>query len=279
VIQRGWRAAAAAAVLMLVAGCNDGQREEAARPGPLPQAAEGQIVVGWAPLIREVLPAVVSVSTRQQVARPQPFPPSPHGDSPFDRFLREFFGYDFPLPRRQLPPEIVQGIGSGFIIDPAGFIVTNHHVVEGAQAIEVGLIDGRRFPAELVGSDPHTDIALLRIRARERLPHVELGDSDAMFVGDPIAAVGNPFGLGGTVTSGIVSAMGRDLGLGPHDDFLQIDAAINRGNSGGPTFNLEGKVIGVNSAIFSPTGAHVGIGFAIPSNVARQVVERLRARG
>jgi serine protease Do len=260
---------------------------EAPRAQAVPSDADARPVVGWADLVEEVLPAVVSVSTVREVTRPMPFDPgqvfprTPHGDSPFERFLERFFE-EFGL----LPPERpdrhregVRGIASGFIIDADGHVVTNHHVVEGAVEIEVRMVDGRRVEAELVGSDPHTDLALLRIEADRPVPFARFGDSDAMRVGDPIIAVGNPFGLGGTVTAGIVSAMGRDLGAGPYDDFLQIDAAINRGNSGGPTFNLEGEVVGVNSVILSPIGVYIGIGFAIPSNLARRVIADLREHG
>lgn len=260
------------------------------------QRAEAEYVVGWADLVEQVQPAVVNVSTTREVTRQRqsmdpreffPFDPE-GGDSPFERFMRRFFD-DPSGPGPQVRPEgeqpreprsqRVQGVGSGFIIDPDGYVVTNHHVVDGADRLEVTLVDGRRFQAELVGTDSRTDLALLRIETDEALPYVAFGDSDAMRVGEPILAVGNPFGLGGTVTAGIVSALGRDIGAGPYDDFMQIDAAINRGNSGGPTFNRSGEVVGVNSAIYSPTGTYVGIGFAIPSNLATSIIDDLRMHG
>ena len=158
------------------------------------------------------------------------------------------------------------GAGTGFIFSDHGHIATNYHVIEGADEITVTLDDGREFKAEVVGTDPDTDLAVLEIHSDKPLPYVEFGDSDEVRVGDPVIAIGNPFGLGETVTAGIVSAEHRMIGAGRYDDFLQIDAPINRGNSGGPTFNREGKVIGINTAIHSPTGGNVGIGFAIPRN-------------
>jgi serine protease Do len=267
-----------------------------ARAETQPRQARAEVVIGWADLIEQVAPAVVSVRSVREGPAPrlgmrEAIPGWPEGDSPMERFMRRFFGedFEFPGPREFGMPERgehpergmrpMEGIGSGFIIDPAGYVVTNHHVVQGAERLEVTMKDGRRFDAELVGSDAHTDLALLRIEADDPLPWVAWGDSDAVRVGDPVAAVGNPFGLGGTVTAGVISATGRDLGAGPYDDFLQIDAAINRGNSGGPTFGLDGLVIGVNSAIYSPTGMHVGIGFAIPANLAQRVIEDLRDKG
>src|SRR6202049_91621 len=170
-------------------------------------------------------------------------------------------------------------LGSGFIIDPSGYVVTNSHVVGDASKVEVTLQDDSKYPAKIIGRDPKTDIALLKIKADKPLPHVTFGDSSAAQVGDWVMAVGNPFGLGGTVTTGIISARGRDIHSGPFDDFLQIDAPINRGNSGGPTFNLDGQVIGINTAIYSPNGGSVGIGFAVPSNVAKTVVAQLEQHG
>ena len=170
-------------------------------------------------------------------------------------------------------------LGSGFIIDSAGYIVTNNHVIDGATEIHVTLSSGKDYPAKLIGADKKTDLALLKVDAGSPLPFVGWGNSDAARVGDWVLAVGNPFGLGGTVTTGIISARSRDIHSGPFDDFLQIDASINRGNSGGPTFNLDGEVIGINSAIASPNGGSVGIGFAVPSNMAKPVIEALRERG
>jgi serine protease Do len=194
--------------------------------------------------------------------------------------LPEFFRHFWSMPEFAIPgmPR-AEGVGSGFIVDASGLIVTSHHVVKGADAVTVTLQDGRKLEAEVVGVDPKTDLALIEVDAGESLPVVEFGDSDRTRVGDWVVAVGNPFGLGGTVTAGIVSGRGRDIGSGPYDDFLQIDAPINRGNSGGPLFDRSGRVVGVNTAIFSPTGGNVGIGFAIPANVARSVVESLRTDG
>ena len=232
---------------------------------------------GFADLVNEVRPAVVSVQVTRAIR--------PAGQSrmkwrrpgmEFPEFFRHFRsmpGFAIPdLPR----PE---GVGSGFIIDGSGIIVTSHHVVKGADSVTVTLQDGRKLEAEVVGVDPKTDLALLEVDAGVVLPVVEFGNSDGARVGDWVVAVGNPFGLGGTVTAGIVSGRGRDIGSGPYDDFLQIDAPINRGNSGGPLFDHTGRVVGVNTAIFSPTGGNVGIGFAIPANVAKPVIESLRIDG
>ena len=170
-------------------------------------------------------------------------------------------------------------LGSGFIVDPSGIIVTNNHVIAKASKVEVVLQDNSRYPARVLGRDPRTDIAVLKISADNKLPYVAFGDSSAAQVGDWVIAVGNPFGLGGSVTTGIISARGRDIHSGQFDDYLQIDAPINRGNSGGPTFNGDGEVIGINTAIYSPNGGSVGIGFAVPSNVAKHVVEQIEAHG
>ncbi len=176
-------------------------------------------------------------------------------------------------------PERVQGQGSGFIVDPSGFIVTNYHVVDGAREVTVRLSDGTQHKAQVKGTDEKTDLALLKIDAGKALSYVQFGNSDAVRVGDWVLAVGNPFGLGGTVTAGIVSARGREIQSGPYDDYLQVDAPINRGNSGGPLFDSTGKVIGVNTAIYSPSGGNVGIGFAIPATLAANVVQQLRTEG
>jgi serine protease Do len=170
-------------------------------------------------------------------------------------------------------------MGSGVIVDPDGYVVTNNHVIEGADEITVTLDDGSHHTAELLGSDPKTDLALLKIETDGLLPYARFGDSDVARVGDWVIAIGNPFGLGGTATTGIVSARGRDIQSGPFDDFLQIDAPINRGNSGGPLFDISGRVIGINTAIFSPNGGSVGIGFAIPANQAQPVIHQIRTMG
>jgi serine protease Do len=170
-------------------------------------------------------------------------------------------------------------LGSGFIVDPAGYILTNNHVVANADKVTVNFQDNSRHTAKVVGRDEKTDIALVKIDANQKLPYVTWGNSDDAKVGDWVVAVGNPFGLGGSVTAGIISALGRNINEGPYDDFLQIDAPINRGNSGGPTFNLHGQVIGINTAIYSPSGGSVGIGFAVPSNIAKQVVAQIKEHG
>src|SRR6516164_7303843 len=176
-------------------------------------------------------------------------------------------------------PREATSLGSGFIIDPSGYIVTNNHVIEGAEEITVRMQDNTEYKARLIGHDPKTDLALLKIDAPSPLPYVEWGDSDKARIGDWVLAIGNPFGLGGTVTAGILSARQRDINAGPYDDFLQTDAAINRGNSGGPMFNTDGKVIGINTAIFSPSGGSIGIGFALPSSLAKGVIQQLRQYG
>jgi serine protease Do len=227
---------------------------------------------GFAPLVKTVRPAVVNIATTETVHKTemQGMPDFPPG-SPFGDMFRQFFNQQSARPEHAL--------GSGFIIDPAGYIVTNNHVVDGASKITVTLEDGRNIPAKVVGRDPKTDLALLKIQADKPLPYVAFGDSDQAQVGDWVIAVGNPFGLGGTVTAGIISAHGRNINEGPYDNFLQIDAPINPGNSGGPLFNQSGQVIGIDTAIYSPSGGSVGIGFAIPSNIISKVVAQLRDHG
>ena len=166
-------------------------------------------------------------------------------------------------------------MGSGFVVDASGIIVTNNHVVEGAESIEVHFHDDTVLKAELVGRDPKTDLAVIRVKPDKPLPIVSFGDSDSLRIGDWVMAIGNPFGLGGSVSLGIVSARNRDINAGPYDDFIQTDAAINKGNSGGPLFNLKGEVMGINTAIFSPSGGSVGIGFSVPSNTAKNVISQL----
>ena len=235
---------------------------------------------GFAALVQAVKPAVVNISTTGRVRG---------GHRRFDdqlpeleEFFHRFFGQPPGGPRfeRRRPHERkTTAVGSGFIIDAEGLVVTNHHVVEDADEIEVVFDDGTRIPATLKGRDRKTDLALLEIHTDKPLPFVKFGDSDGARVGDWVIAIGNPFGLGGTTTSGIISARGRDIQFGPLDDFIQIDAPINRGNSGGPLFNTRGEVIGVNSAIHSPNGGNVGIGFAIPSAMASNVIAQLRDNG
>ena len=244
----------------------------------------------FAPLVKKVSPAVVNISVTQSGASDEMAEEPEQGspdvpNSPFDEFLRRFFDQQNPNGQRHLFPQMPGGqahriaLGSGFIIDPSGYVVTNSHVVGDAGKVEVTLQDDTKYPAKIIGRDPKTDIALLKIKADKPLPYVTFGDSSTAQVGDWVMAVGNPFGLGGTVTTGIISARGRDIHSGPFDDFLQIDAPINRGNSGGPTFNLDGQVIGINTAIYSPNGGSVGIGFAVPSNIAKTVVAQLEEHG
>ncbi|MBN9088579.1 MAG: DegQ family serine endoprotease [Reyranella sp.] len=201
-----------------------------------------------------------------------------------EEFMRQFaerFGQQGQgqTPRQQRPHPKAQAVGTGFIIDPSGIIVTNFHVAGKADSITVTLQDGRKLPAKLLGGDEKTDLAVLKVKSDKALPYVEFEDASKVKVGQPVMAVGNPFGLGGTVTTGIVSARGRDIQSGPFDDYIQTDAAINRGNSGGPLFDMDGKVIGINTAIFSPTGGSIGLGFAIPSSTAQPVVEQLKSHG
>jgi serine protease Do len=228
-------------------------------------------------LAKKVTPAVVNIQTTQTMAErgqdmpDMPFPPG----SPFEEFFRHFG----PFGGEGAPEGPMNALGSGFVIDADGHVVTNNHVVQSADEIQVKFGDGREFDAVLIGSDPETDLALLKIESDETLPYVEWGNSDELEVGDWVMAVGNPFGLGGSVTAGIVSARGRDIRSGPYDDFIQTDAAINRGNSGGPMFDLDGNVVGINTAIYSPSGGSVGIGFAIPSMLAQSVVAQLMEDG
>jgi serine protease Do len=226
----------------------------------------------FADVVEKVRPAVVSVRVKAEVRTvdDDDLPPN------VDRFFRRFFGDQPNMPRR--PDRRVRGQGSGFIISADGYVVTNNHVIGSASEVEVLMDDGKIVAAKVVGRDPRTDLALLKIEGRTDLPWVKIAATPPR-VGDWVLAVGNPFGLGGTVTAGIVSARGRDIGAGPYDDFLQIDAAVNRGNSGGPTFNLAGEVIGVNTAIVSPTGGNIGIAFAIPADVVQRVVTSLKETG
>jgi serine protease Do len=226
----------------------------------------------FSPLVKKVLPAVVNIAVTETVGGNElanALPPALRG-TPFEKEFRNRLG------KRQ---EQLEGAGSGFIVDPSGIIVTNNHVVGHASRIVVSLYDGTELPATVVGTDELTDIAVIKVKAPGPLPYVAWGDSNKVEVGDWILAAGNPFGLGGSVTAGIVSARGRDIGAGPFDDFLQLDAPINPGNSGGPTFNMDGDVVGVNTAIVSPTGGSVGIGFAEPSAEVSRIVADLRDKG
>ncbi|MFN3627327.1 DegQ family serine endoprotease [Parvibaculum sp.] len=242
-----------------------------------PSANDLERLPSFADLVEKVSPAVVSIRVNEEVAAqagiPElPFPPG----SPFERFFRDMQpqGRDGAPRRRQ-----ATSLGSGFVISADGYVVTNNHVVGEGKDITVVRNDGTEMPAKLIGRDPKTDLALVKVEAKTPMPYVAFGNSDNLRVGDWVLAVGNPFGLGGTVTTGIVSARGREIGAGPYDDFIQIDASINRGNSGGPTFDVHGNVVGVNTAIYSPTGGSVGIGFAIPSSIAERVISQLKNDG
>jgi serine protease Do len=247
----------------------------------------------FADLAAKLLPAVVNISSTQSVqARagtpgvgPEVplFPPG----SPFEQFFKDFLNRNRPGGKGggggdaepQQPEQRMQSLGSGFIVDPSGLVVTNNHVIDGADEITVTLQDNTSLKAKVLGRDETGDIALLQVKSDKPLPAVNFGDSDAERVGDWVLAIGNPFGHGGTVTAGIVSARGRDIRQGPYDDFIQTDAAINRGNSGGPLFNMDGNVIGMNTAIYSPSGGSIGIGFSIPANMVKAVVEQLKDFG
>lgn len=251
-------------------------------------SSAGVPMVGFADLVEAVSPAVVSVQVKAEVTTQQiqgrnfqfDFPDLPE-DHPLRRFFEQFEGPLGPRgeQRPNRPREFMQAVGSGFIISADGYIVTNNHVVQDATDVTVQLEDDTELAADIVGTDPRTDLALLKIRDdRNDLPFVQFAEEEAR-VGDWVVAVGNPFGLGGTVTAGIVSARGRDINASYYDDFLQIDAAVNRGNSGGPSFNTDGKVVGVNTAIFSPSGGNVGIAFAIPAALAQSVISQLQETG
>ena len=232
-------------------------------------AGSGIVVPDFADLAEKVLPAVVNIAVTGEQRADVPIPPELRG-TPFERQFRERF--------RGRKQETV-GAGSGFVIDPAGFVVTNNHVVGSASRVVVALQDGSESSARVVGTDELTDLALLRIEAGRQLTSVPWGSSARARVGSWVLAAGNPFGLGGSVTSGIISARGREIGAGPFDDFIQTDAAINPGNSGGPVFNMAGEVIGISTAIYSPSGANAGIGFATPADLARPVIEQLQREG
>jgi serine protease Do len=289
-------AMSSAAAVALLTGIHTGT----ATPPPPAAPVVGTPSPGYADLIERVMPAVVSVTVKrtagpETVTGPRAFggPEGPQGGPEggadremFERFMERFFGergmQPFqgpqmpPMPRGNVP---MAAAGTGFIFDSAGYVATNNHVIADAEEVVVTMSDGRELPAEVVGFDRDTDLAVLKIDAGEDLPFVAFADSESVRVGDPVVAIGNPFGLGSTVTAGIVSAQNRVIGAGRFDDFMQIDAPINHGNSGGPTFNLEGEVIGVNTAIQSPTGGNVGIGFAIPANLASEILADLQDDG
>ena len=245
---------------------------------------------GFADLAERLLPAVVNISTTQVVRaeRPQGAPTPGPGQrrpeapqfppgSPFEEFFKDFDRQGRGAPDQA--PRRSQSLGSGFIIDSSGIVVTNNHVIAEADEIKVILHDNTQLNAKLIGRDPKTDLAVLKIESAKPLTAVRFGNCGRSWIADASVAIGNPFGLGGTVTAGILSARARDINSGPYDDFLQTDASINRGNSGGPLFNMAGEVIGINTAIYSPTGGSIGIGFSVPSSLARPVVEQLREFG
>jgi serine protease Do len=239
-----------------------------------PRMIESGAPFSFADLVERVSPAVVTITVEEQVKQQAGFDPDQIPE-PFRDFFNQFGGQG----RQQGAPRKAIAMGSGFVINKDGFIVTNNHVVENGKKITVKFPDGREFAAKLIVTDPATDVALLKVKGDKPFPSVEFGDDRQVRVGDWVVAVGNPFGLSNTVTAGIVSSIGRDVGNGPYTDFIQIDAPINRGNSGGPTFNIQGKVIGMNSMIFSPSGGSVGIGFAIPASTIHDVVAQLQAHG
>ncbi len=254
-----------------------------------PAAIAGQSVAGvqdFSDLAAKVTPAVVNVAVTMKAGADEG--DDVRASGPQDRQMEEFmkrFAERFGQPmqpgrpdgKRQAPKG--QAVGTGFIIDANGTIVTNFHVVSKADDITVTMADGTKLPAKMLGGDEKTDLAVLKVESDKALPFVQFGDAGKVRVGQPVMAVGNPFGLGGTVTTGIVSARGRDIQSGPFDDYIQTDAAINRGNSGGPLFDMDGKVIGINTAIYSPTGGNIGLGFAIPSSLAQPVVAQLKDSG
>ena len=263
----------------LTAAANAGTKAEAAKAEePLPPISPevDRLSAAFREVAKRAKPAVVAITTSQTVTAPS----SPYGDLG-DDFLRRFFGGEPQGPRGKAPTRKFQrqGLGSGVIVDPAGYVLTNNHVVEEAQEISVHLADGREFKAKVVGTDPPTDVAVIKIKA-DNLPVVQLGDSDKAEVGDWVLAIGSPFGLEETVTAGIISATGRsNVGITDYEQFLQTDAAINPGNSGGPLVSMRGQVIGINTAIASGSGGYAGVGFAVPINLAREVMKRIRETG
>ncbi|WP_295384922.1 DegQ family serine endoprotease [uncultured Thiodictyon sp.] len=275
------RGAMATAVALALAIGGGVAAQSAMPPAATPGAAAvvAPAMPSFADVAERVSPAVVNVTVVAEGAPEQSFGPQglPDG-APMEEFFKRFFEQP-GMPHGRPGGHRAEGAGSGFIIDPTGLVVTNNHVVDGANEITVTLNDGSKHKAKVLGRDEKTDLALLKIEAGHPLPAVDLTESKSARVGDWVLAVGNPFGLGGTVTAGIVSARGRDIHAGPYDDYIQIDAPINRGNSGGPLFDAYGRVIGVNTAIYSPTGGSVGIGFAIPAETVKSVVAELRAEG
>ena len=274
------RAIVAGAAMALVLGGGTALRAQETVPDPAIAVPQGPVPV--ADLAERLLDAVVNISTSQRVqgnSRRNRGRTAPEG-SPFQEFFDEFFDNDGPTtPQRR--GRRVQSLGSGFVIDAEqGIVITNNHVIADADEVQVNFADGTELTAEIIGVDAKTDLAVLKVEPGEyELTEVAFGDSEVVRIGDWVLAIGNPFGLGGTVTLGIVSAQDRDINSGPYDRFIQTDAAINRGNSGGPLFNMKGEVIGINTAIISPTGGSIGIGFAVPSDLAGNVIAQLREFG
>jgi len=277
--------ASTAILVLLAAGSSYTLRAYSAEGSPFGAPSEARVPAvplaapGFADLVSAVKPAVVSVRVRAEAAVDGfPSQENPFEGTPFERFFKDFRDGS-PGPKgQQQPRQFMQGQGSGFFISPDGYIVTNNHVVDGAVKVEVMADSGATFDAKVVGRDAKTDLALIKVDGRSDFPFVKLAEAKPK-VGEWVVAMGNPFGLGGTVTAGIVSAEGRDIGSGPYDDFIQIDAPVNRGNSGGPTFNLKGEVIGVNTAIYSPSGGSVGIAFDVPATTVASVIPQLQKDG
>ena len=269
----------AVAITGAAAGILSSKKLSAATPISAPPNAtlDRNLPASFSAIIDRVGPAVVSIRVTGKV--PRAGAPLSEIPEPFKRFFGDKFGFGNPGEGSPQRGSKVQGMGSGFFIDAKGHVVTNNHVVGDAEKIEIMLKDGDTYEATLVGRDPKTDLALLKVTSDRKFPFVRFGRSSDAKVGDWVIALGSPFGLGQTATTGIVSARGRDIGAGPYDDFLQIDAPINKGNSGGPTFNTRGEVIGINTAIISPTGVSAGIGFAVPSDMAKSVIAQLKDKG
>jgi serine protease Do len=281
---RTWRRTALAAVLLagttlggFAVGHSGFAAPEATPGAPVnPPGANltNQTLPDFTNLVTQVKPAVVSITTKLEAPAAADNEDQPELPAPFRQFPFGGMG-----PQMRPHARAIEARGSGFIINADGTIITNNHVVKGAKSVSVKLDDGRELPAKVIGRDARTDIAVLKIDAKQPLPYIQLGDSANVKPGQWVVAMGNPFGLGGTVTAGIVSASGRDFGAGPYDQFIQIDAPINQGNSGGPLFTQDGKVVGMNTAILSPSGGSIGIGFAIPSDMIHTVVSQLETSG
>ncbi len=247
------------------------------QPQPVPSAKYANGPESVADLAEGLLDAVVNISTSQNVKDDEgggPMPKIPEG-SPFQEFFNDFFKGE----NGESSNHKVNSLGSGFVIDPSGYVVTNNHVIEGADDIEVIFANGTKLKATLIGTDPKTDLSVLKVEPKGPLKAVKFGDSRKMRIGDWVMAIGNPFGLGGSVSVGIISARGRNINAGPYDNFIQTDAAINKGNSGGPLFNMNGEVIGINTAIISPSGGSIGIGFSVPTELAENIIYQLREFG